>query len=187
MRKQRFIDLKKNLTENNILLTFAGPLSQEIIVDLGTAIKTYMQTDKASKGNTYNVFSVFIEQSQNTKNYLAMKAAEQTEETFIDSGIVTIGKESDKYLVCSGNLIRLEDTHSLAERIDRLNKMTKEELKAAYKEQIKKFRAMEQGEGQGAGLGLIDISRKASAAIEYDFIPYDKNEQYLYFIMMVTV
>jgi hypothetical protein len=186
MLKQRFIDLKRSLTEQNILLTFSGALSQEIIEDLGIAIKTYMQTDKASKGNTYNVFSVFIEQSQNVKNYLALHAARQTDEAFIDSGIVTIGKESDKYVVCSGNLIRVEDIADLAERINRLNAMNKDELKASYKEQIKKARTAG-NESWGAGLGLIEIARKASAAIEYDFIPYDKNDQYSCFIMMVKI
>lgn len=184
MLKQKFINLKEKMNESSILLTFAGPLSQEIIEDLGTAIKTFMDTDQAGKGSTYNVFSVFIEQSQNTKNYLAREDFKQ-EEKLINSGIVTISKEAGKYLVCSGNLIRREDTECLAARIDRLNKMSKDELKAAYKEQIKKARTMDQS--KGAGLGLIEISRKSRAAIEYDFLPYEEDEKYLYFVMMVTV
>jgi hypothetical protein len=187
MRKLKFIELKKKLTENNTLLSFSGPFSQDLIEDLGTAIKTYLATDRASKSSTYNVFSVFIEQSQNTRNYLTSKASELPGDAFTDSGIVTIGKEADKYLVCSGNLVRTEDAAELAARIDHLNQMTKEELKAEYKEQIKKDRTMDPEKRPGAGMGLIEIARKACADIEYEFIPYDGNDQFVYFIMVVTV
>jgi hypothetical protein len=61
-------------------------------------------------------------------------------------------------------MVEIADAQLLASRIEPLNRMNKDELKAAYKEQLKKARG---SDCPSAGLGLIDMARKASAPIEY--------------------
>ncbi len=187
MLKQNFLELKKQLEVNSILLTFAGPFSQEIIEYLGAALKSHMETEQNNKNSSYNVFSVFVEQSQNIKNYINSKERIEMNEALINSSMLTIGKRDSNYVVCSANLIESEDRAPLAARIDKLNGMNKEELKFAHKEQIKRSRNTDVVGVNGAGLGLIEISRKASKPIEYEFLTYDNNSQYLYFVMQVTV
>jgi hypothetical protein len=67
MFQESFLELKARMNENNILLTFAGTLSQEIIEDLGAAIKNYLINDQTPTSNTHSVFAVYIEQTQNIK------------------------------------------------------------------------------------------------------------------------
>jgi len=187
MLKQNFLELKKHLDINNILLTFAGPFSQEIIEYLGEALKSHMEAERNNKNSSYNVFSVFVEQSQNIKNYVNSNEFKEMNEVFINSSILTISRKDSSYVVCSANLVDIETSSLLAARIDKLNGMNKEELKAAYKEQIKRSRNIDMEGVNGAGLGLIEISRKASKPIEYEFLTYDNNRHYLYFVMQVTV
>lgn len=187
MLKQNFMELKKHLDENSILLTFAGPFSQEIIEYLGAALKSYMEAEQNNKNSSYNVFSVFVEQSQNIKNYMQCKKLIEINETLINSSILTISKNDGSYVVCSANLIEMEDSPRLASRIDKLNGMSKKELKDAYKNQIKISRNTDKNDFKGAGLGLIEIARKASKPIEYEFLTYENNSPYLYFVMQVTV
>lgn len=185
MLKEDFIELNQKLNENGILLSFVGPFSQEIIEELGEAIKNHMESESNNKNNIYNVFSVFIEQTQNIKNYLSTANLEEMKFQAMNSGIVTIGKTNENYFVYSGNYVKKCAAHKLAERIDELNRMGKEQLKQAYKEQKKKPKEQNQIDQNGAGLGLLEIARKATQAIEYALI--DKSEQYDFFIMKVTI
>lgn len=184
MIQEDFLELKSKLDEYSILLTFAGAFSQEIIEDLGSAIKNYLKSEDHSKSVSFNVFSVYIEQTQNIRNYLALQAREGAPERVLDSGIVTIGKTEGRYFVYSGNAVEKTDAEELCQLIRDLNNLNKEELKARYKEQLRKSRSEADG-NKGAGLGLIDISRKASAPIEFALVDYD--ECHKYFIMKVII
>ena len=185
MLKDSFLELKAKLDENKILLTFAGAFSQEIIEDLGAAIQKFIQSDGTPKNNTYNVFSVYIEQTQNIRNYLSSRAEDSADDTVLNSGIVTIGRNEDRYFVYSGNMVEKLDAEALSGRIKQLNTMSKEDLKAAYKEQLKKSRSQDPATARNAGLGLIEISRKARLPIEYALTAYDDN--YDFFTMKVIV
>lgn len=178
-------DLKSKLVENGFLLTFTGPFSQEIIEVLGEAIKKHIMSDENIKSNTLNVFSVFIEQTQNIRNYLGSKRFENEQPEFLNSGMVAIGKTGDRYFVSSGNLSRKEDAQALVARIEELNGMDKVQLKAAYKSQMKKTRIVVDGEPGGAGLGLLEVARKASAPIDYSLTA--RNERFDYITINVYI
>jgi len=155
-------DLKDTLTRDQILICFAGPFSHSIIEELGAAVKHYLQAEQVTKSSLMSVFSIFIEQSQNIKRYTERKAAEG-KETFFSGGIVVIGREGEHYIVCSGNYVEEGDIEETAARIDSLKELDPQQLKAAYKEQMRK----ELQPGQSAGLGLIDMARSASAPLQY--------------------
>ncbi len=185
MLKESLTDLKSKLVEHGILLTFSGPFSQEIIEVLGEAIQKHIMSDDNIKSNTLNVFSVFIEQTQNIRNYLGSKRFENELPGFLNSGMVTIGKAGDRYFVASGNMSKKEDARALADKIKELNGMDKGQLKAAYKSQLKKSRIVVDGEPCGAGLGLLEVARKASAPIECSIV--SKNERYDYITINVYI
>ncbi len=82
-------------------------------------------------------------------------------------GILTIGKEGDDYVVCAGNLVEPGDINRLNARLSRIRDMSKDELKVLYKEQL---RAEPEIGSKGAGLGFMEIARRASKPLEFDFI-----------------
>ena len=91
-------------------------------------------------------------------------------------GILTIGQEGSDYVVHSGNLIRETDVAPIRERLTAIQAMTPDQLKAAYKDQLKGT----PGENsKGAGIGLIEIARRASRPIEFDFSRID-NENFFF-------
>ena len=69
-----------------------------------------------------------------------------------------------KRQVSAGNLIERPDGQALLERVEELSGYDKAQLKAAYKEQLRKPRDADAV--SGAGLGLIDIARKASEPLQ---------------------
>jgi hypothetical protein len=168
---QRLTNIQSMLGENQVLICFSGRFSQGIIEELGEAIKKRMENEDKSKNDIYNVFSIFIEQTQNIKNYVAAKEGGQMYEQISNSSIVCIGKAEDRYFIWSGNVIENPDIQPLREKLVLVSGLSKEELKKIYKETIK--REIEPG-SRGAGIGLIDIARKATFPVEYSFETIDE-------------
>ena len=85
-------------------------------------------------------------------------------------------------MVCAGNLIELADIDRLNARLSRIRDMSKDELKALYKEQL---RAEPEVGSKGAGLGFMEIARRASKPIEFDFTELDDNRAF--FALKATI
>jgi len=167
--------LKKTYNSEGILICFAGPFSHSIIEELGNAVKRYLEAEQMTKASLMDVFSVFIEQTQNVRNYAEFKASEGNREQDFTSGIVVIGKNGERYEVCSGNIVACTDIQDAIKHLDMLRGLDKQGLKSAYKEQMRK----EARPGKGAGLGLIDMSRRTSQPLEYSITQI--NEGYCFF------
>ena len=166
------LDLQNNLRAYGVLISFSGRFSQGIIEELGDAIKKHMEAEDRPKNSIYNVFAMFVEQTHNIKNYVATKEGCCYYDNIVNSGIITIGKSETNYYVCSGNLIENNDAEVLATRINKLIDLDKNELKKLYKNQIKKDLPPD---SKGAGVGLIEITRKASLPIKYSILKIDDN------------
>ena len=68
------------------------------------------------------------------------------------------------------------------DKIDKINSMSKEELKDMYKFILNHQRLSEKG---GGGLGLVDIARKTGNRLDYTFEKY--NDTYYFFNLDVYI
>lgn len=172
------------LSSYGIIVSFNGSFTQGIIEEIGTAITSYLQAEKdTDETDIHNVFSVYIEQAQNIKTYFSKKAVgndtlEINRRAF--ESIIVIGRHDDRFFVCSGNLVHNDDIQRLKERIDYVNSLSKDQLKKYYKEMLRKAGPP----CDNAGLGIIDMARKAVLPLEYMFMPRDEN--YAFFTLKVT-
>ncbi|MGM0370009.1 MAG: SiaB family protein kinase [Bacillota bacterium] len=176
------IELKEKLNREGIILSFTGPFSQGIIEEMGDALKSYLKDEKNNRGGIYKVFSVFIEQTQNVKNYAFDFDDRAEKEKILSSGTMIIGEKDSSYFVCSGNLIKKEDTTKLKRKLNQINDCDKENLDKLYKKRLRKEIKKDSG---GAGLGLIDMARKADGRFEYNFL--EQGEDYYFYTLTVTI
>ena len=149
--------LRENFNRQHIRLCFNGPISRGLIGEIGNALKNYLTVEQVAPGAAMDVLAVYIEMTQNIRHYSAARgySEQNTEAT------VVISRDDDgHYVVAAGNMIEKKDGRMLLERIEELAQLDKSALKLAYKEQLRKPRV--EGITSGAGLGLIDIARKAS-------------------------
>ncbi|HXH01887.1 MAG TPA: biofilm regulation protein kinase SiaB [Candidatus Competibacteraceae bacterium] len=159
MKQLDVFSLRETFSRQQILLCFNGPFSTSIIEEIGKALKHYLQGLEASASAVMDVFSVYIEMTQNVRQYATLKG--YTEQ--LATATVVISRDtSGHYVISAGNLVEPADGAALVARIEHLAGLDKGQLKAAYKEQLRKPR--EPG-ATGAGLGLIDMARKASAPL----------------------
>ncbi|SFH29610.1 hypothetical protein SAMN05660649_04630 [Desulfotomaculum arcticum] len=179
----KLLALQKQLREDGVLISFSGKFSQEIIEELGEALKKYLETEDQPKTDIFNIFSIFIEQTQNIKNYCASGNFIDAYEQIANSCIVIIGNTANngKY-ICSGNIIVNSDLEKLQSTISAVTSLNKEELKKLYKQKLKQELPPD---STSAGIGLIDIARKASQPLQYSIVDID--EQFSFFTLKAIV
>lgn len=162
--------LRNRLLQSGTLLCFNGPISRSLLEEFGLALKRYLEVDQAKSAEAQDVFSVYIEMTQNIRHYVASRGeAEDAAAT-----VVISREESGRYCVSAGNLVTLEHGQALLERIAALATLDKTALKAAYKAQLRKPR--DPGNATSAGLGLLEIARRASAPLQATLTEHDEHE-----------
>lgn len=162
----------KNNKQNNIILSFKGAVSQEILVEIGSIIRNQFDIHKSIK----KIFSVFVELAQNIMHYSEEKEFSLREGKDVGVGIIIFSENDDYFYITSGNLINSERGKKVVEKINKVNQMSDDELKEYYKEQRRK----PQPDGsKGAGLGFIDIARKSNQKIEYELKNTDNGDSFL--------
>lgn len=181
MKVTSLFDLKETFNSEGILICFAGPFSHSIIEELGNAVKRYLEAEQMTKDTMMDVFSTFIEQTQNVRNYARQKADEGNLERDFNSGIVVIGKSGSGYEVSSGNIVEKGDIRAALDTLDMLKDLDKKALKILYKEQLRKPTPP----GGNPGLGLIDMSRKASQPLRYTL--RDMDDRYCFFSLTAII
>lgn len=156
MQDINLFELRTHFNRSNILLCFNGPISRSLIEEIGNALKNYLQADQAQPNAAMDVFSVYIEMTQNIRHYAI---AHQYDEIESSATVVVARDDEQRYVVQSGNLVEKVDGQALMAHVNTLAQMDKAALKAAYKTQLRQPRS--ESATSGAGLGLIDIARKS--------------------------
>lgn len=159
----------KMLMKSNINIIYFGPIWSETVNDIGNTLK--------HKSEEYSVFSVFVEQMNNVIHHSEDKYGER------QRGMFVFGSADGKYFMQCGNLVKKDVPPKMKARIDHLNSLDKAELRKYYKERMRGQN--DNPDSKGAGLGLIEIARRASAPIEYSFTDWD--EERVFFTIAVTI
>ncbi len=166
-------ELKEVFRKREFFLSFSGPISQNLVAEIASTLKQKMELEEASKTTVLRVFSMLVENAQNIMHYSAEKLPKDHsgKEDELSFGIIAVGYENGNYFVLGGNMIENGKVDIFREKLTKLQGMNEDELKAYYKEQRRKG----PGEGsKGGGLGFIEMARKASRPIEFDFKKVDE-------------
>ncbi len=170
--------LRETYNQKGILLCFNGPFSQALIEEIGNALRNYMESEAASSSSTRDVFAAYIEIAQNIRQYAALKGYNEAEA----SATVVIGREGERYVIAAGNVVEPDDGLALIERVNRLASLDKGQLRAQYKERL---RTPRDPDATTAGLGLIDIARKASAPLSCSLRPVNAGQRMFFSLRVV--
>jgi hypothetical protein len=185
MLARELFDVRSILRKQGIIFAYSGYLTEAVLSGVGEAIKHKLALDDSDTKTLRSVFAVFVEQMQNMIRYSAEKEPNSaTEPPFLELryGILTIGREGDDYVIHAGNLVARSDVERLRARLSQIRSMNKEQLRAQYKERL---RADPEEGSKGAGLGLMEIARRASKPIEFDFT--DVDDKHAFFTLKASV
>jgi len=169
-----------------IEVIYSGPIWASGIDGMAEMLLKRLEFDDTTLSASQSVFSVFVEQMNNMLMYSAEKerhicSSGKTVEA--SKGVYILAVRGTDYFIQTGNAVSSVNAEILKSRIDHLNTMDKKELRQYYKQQM--MADNNNPQSKGAGIGLIEIARRASEPIEYSFEQLDGGLQY--FTMFLTI
>ncbi len=170
-------DFKKDLAKRGIFFCLSGPISQNLVAEIATTLEQKMNLEETSKPTVLRVFSTVVENAQNIMRYSDEKEDE------LSLGIIAVGYEDSHYFVLCGNKIEKRKVEFLRSKLSELQNKDKKALKKLYRERLRQGPPKE-SKG-GAGLGFIEMAKKASKPIEFDFKKL--NEEFSFFSMKTVI
>jgi hypothetical protein len=168
----------------NINISYSGPMWEDGILGLSEMVRTSLNNDDLPNKVSKEIFSVFVEQVTNMLMYSAEKdahARKNGEE--VSTGMLVLGNKGKTYFIQTGNAIKTSSIGLITERINHLNTLDKKELRQYHRERLRAEN--DNPESKGAGLGLIEIARRASSPLQYTFETIDDKTSY--FSMYVEI
>ena len=170
------------LNGGDVLMAFKGSISSELISNVLEVVESRMDEYSESSKIRKKVYNVLVESLQNLYHHIEV-LPEEMQKSFDDKfGILVVSRLDDRYKITTGNFIGQEKVDVLRNKIDKINSMSRDELKDMYKFILNHQRLSEKG---GGGLGLVDIARKTGNRLDYTFEKYD--DAYYFFNLDVFI
>lgn len=126
------------------------------------------------------IYYIMVEGLQNITHHQDEIANDRNFEQY--PGLFAIQKSGEKYFITTGNIIANDKVDDLRSRLDVINSLGKEELKKYHREILTGGTISDKG---GAGLGLIEMSRKSGSKLHYKFEWL--NDEYTYFYLQTQL
>jgi hypothetical protein len=189
MLAKELLGFRTQLRSSGIIFAYSGYVTEPVLTGVGDALKQKLAIDDMDTKTARSVFAVFVEQMQNIIRYSAERGGPDIaagdvagSASELRYGIMTISREGDSFVVKAGNLVDRADVEPLRARLEHIRRADRDALKAMYKETLK----AEQPEGsKGAGVGFIEIARRSSRPIEFDFTEVD--DRYAFFALEAEI
>lgn len=174
---KEMFSFRENMDSQGIILCYNGYMTEDVLFSIGSTIKNKLILEKTNKKIVRGLFSLFVEQMQNVIHY-----SEEKESGDFGQGVVTlrhgmliVGLEKERYFVSCGNMVDKNDVETLRAKLDHIQSLDEKGLKDLFRETLKG----ETPEGSlGAGVGFIDIARRATKGFEFDFTAVDDIHSY---------
>lgn len=163
-------DIWRQRSDPGLFFCLRGPLSQDLLVEISEVLVRKMRLEGTKAPIVVKVQAVLVELSQNIIRYSAEKALAQDPvdgDVELGSGVLAIARGAGGYSISSGNLIDAQEAPALRSLLDEITGQDAERLRALFLERRRAGSASR----RGAGLGLIDVARKASGSLEYQIRP----------------
>ncbi len=173
------LNLYHEMFESGVSLVYLGEFSHQITKMFSTMAESEMVGKVEDKMIKKRIYHIIVETLQNMNKHSDEISGD---DPTTGNGMFIIGQKDNTYYIVTANKIRNKKKIFLKLAIDDVNKATIKELKEMHKKQIREGTLSDKG---GAGLGLIDIARKTSDKLQYQFIPID--EEYSFFILKVEI
>jgi hypothetical protein len=172
MLAKSYLEFKGRLDEQGAVLTYCGSVSEAIMSALGETLKQKMAERETDAADVRRAFSIFIEQVQNVIRYSEQRGSDGAAAggAAPGSGLIMVGIEEGRYFIVCGNFVQQDKVERLRARLDHLATLDRDSIRQFYREKLRE--PPEEG-SLGATIGLIEIARRSSQPIEYDFSPGD--------------
>lgn len=167
--------------EGIVFVSYGGFLSQSLISAMTEALEKEAELNEINMGVSSNLFTIFIELSQNMMNY--SKSAQEDDRDIVPGGLIVVSRDKDfkKYYIHSQNIVSIDDKNKIEPKLLEIQSLDKDGIKQKYKELR---RSGANTHGKGGGIGFYEIAKRCDK-IDYEF--KEINEDKYYFHIKTTI
>lgn len=163
--------LNAQMQNQGINFYYSGPVTQDILVCIGNALRKNIILSSPGINNRHEAFSVFVEQIQNLIHYSAMRKPHDEDNEF-SFGVIAMGIDQEKFFIDCGNQIEQKDAENIRASLNHIKTLDRQELKKHYRNLLKQ----ELPEGsKGGGVGFVEIALRARAGFEFNIVDMDNH------------
>ena len=179
-----YLRLYKNIYDSNIMLMYKGELTFDLVSSVIESLENRIAEIELDKKVIRKFYSAATECIQNLYHHMEeVKADNETIASYDSKSGLLLVTARDKYFsILTGNFIPNYKIDSLKDRLDKINSLEKDELRALYKEILNNGEFSDKGT---AGLGFVEIARKTGQKLSYKFQPV--NDEYSYFTLQIRI
>lgn len=167
------------MREGEVLLAYKGDITPALITNVLEIVESKLEDTEAAVKVKKKVYFVLVECLQNLFHHIDVPNRNKEEEKF---AMFIIARSDTTYKISTGNFVVHENINVLKEKMDKVNSLTRDELKSLYKVVLNNNTYSSKG---GGGLGLIDIVRKTGSKLEYKFHNY--NKEFAFFSLNINI
>lgn len=172
-----FFEYHNQISQENILLSYKGPLSDKLLSEFIRDVRGKFQSDKKVGKK---VFAVFMEVAQNVLYYSKEENIFENKRDKV--GTIVILRDDDTYRIITGNLIYKKDKDAINEKCKIVNSLDRSELRE-YKRKLRNQPS--EGESKGAGIGLVQAALTSNNPLQVKI--KELEGEYAFFILMVNI
>ncbi len=171
------------MERDNIILSFKGDITQDLLSSVYQIMESRMDTVQEEPRRKKKFYHILVECLQNVYHHMESLQEADLKDSEERTAIFMIANGvGEQYIIITGNLILKNKVADLQSKLEKINTMNAEELRAYYLETLSNTELSDKG---GAGLGMIDIARKSGHKINFSF--NEVNDKYSFFSLAVTV
>ena len=173
----------EQLNEGEVILSYKGSITSDLISNVLEVVEEKLDDLSESSKIKKKVYNVLVEGLQNLYHHVDDLPDEVRGEIEPKFGILVVTRiEASMYKITTGNFVTSGKIKFLKDKIDKINSLSKDELKDMYKFILNHQKLSAKG---GGGLGLVDIARKTGNKLDYNFASL--TSEYYFFNLDVTI
>ncbi|MCG5536332.1 SiaB family protein kinase [Ectothiorhodospira mobilis] len=158
------------LKNGELIFYYVGYFSQNIIHAIGDAVRARLENGETPGAVRRRMFSIFVEMAQNIVHYSSEQLPGGHDPgAEIRAGSVCICREDAHYHIICRNPVTSEWAERLRHVLEDLRQMSRDEIRQAYRRQMREGEPEENS--KGAGLGLLTIARDSEGPIDFRLEP----------------
>ena len=160
LKTDRLVDFNI-LTRPEIKVLFKQQVTERTRVRL-SAFREQLKLNEVPIKTSTSLCSVYVEMMNNMRMHSARRPNPSQ-----PLGVLLLGVDAHMYFLQSSNAVEDHKVDNIQLQIERMNSHIKTELRKFYK--FRRRRDNPNKESDGAGLGMIEIAKRTTHMIDYDF------------------
>jgi hypothetical protein len=178
LKEFNFFEYHAQISNDNILLSYKGPLTDILLSEFSRDIRNKLQKENSKTGK--KVFGIFMELAQNVLFY--SKEENHFGENHDKVGTLVIIQRDEFYQLITGNLVFKRDIPFLTEKCEVVNSLDRDALRE-YKRQLRN--SPKEEESRGAGIGLVQAALTSDNPLGYQI--QELSGDFAFFVLTVGV